>query len=223
MGMKLIFKTKPQKIGWLIRIYNFLLGNNRYKNKKSNYVHIGVSICRKNLFIFTGHNNSIQIADSCQLHKCIFSINGNNNEIIINNNCILSNTSVVTENDTNRISIGANSTLYGQTELAAMESTQISIGEDCMFSSDILLRTGDSHSIINTNQNRINRSQDIIIGNHVWIGTKVICLKGTIIGDNCIVGAGSLLNKPYNGNNRIIAGTPAKIIKKDINWLRERI
>lgn len=51
------------------------------------------------------------------------------------------------------------------------------------------------------------------IGNDVWIGGRVIILPGVHIGDGCIIGAGSVVTKdvePYT----IVAGNPAKIIKK---------
>ena len=53
-----------------------------------------------------------------------------------------------------------------------------------------------------------------MIGNKVWMAAKTTILKGTKIGDNCIVGIGSLTNKDYNCSNMIIAGSPAKPIKE---------
>lgn len=76
---------------------------------------------------------------------------------------------------------------------------------------------------IDLENNRINPSQDIKIGNHVWVGTKVTCLKNTEIADNCIIGATSTLCGKYLKPNCVIGGVPAKILKENVNWLRERI
>ncbi len=71
-----------------------------------------------------------------------------------------------------------------KTRLACIEGTSIEIGEDCMFSANIVFRTGDSHSIINSDGQRINASKSICIGNHVWIGNTVIVNKGVKVSDN---------------------------------------
>ena len=52
------------------------------------------------------------------------------------------------------------------------------------------------------------------IGNNVWIGSNVVILPGVAIGNNVIIGAGSIVTKSFKDNNLVIAGNPAKIIKK---------
>ena len=66
----------------------------------------------------------------------------------------------------------------------------------------------------------MNRSKGIIIGNHVWVGNRVHILKNTVIPDNTIVGTKSIVNKPFEDTNTVIAGIPAQIVKKNINWDR---
>lgn len=51
----------------------------------------------------------------------------------------------------------------------------------------------------------------IIIGNNVFIGEGCIILLDTIIGDNCIVGAGSVVRGRFPDNS-VIIGNPAKVI-----------
>ena len=43
-------------------------------------------------------------------------------------------------------------------------------------------------------------------------------MKGVNIEDNCVIGSSSLVNKSFKESNVIIAGVPAKIIKRDIEW-----
>lgn len=90
-----------------------------------------------------------------------------------------------------------------------------------MFSNEITFRTGDSHSIINNLGERINQSEDIRIGNHVWIGQKVIVLKGAEIGNDSITGTASLVTGKKFEDNVIIAGSPAKVIKQGVSWDHE--
>ena len=56
-------------------------------------------------------------------------------------------------------------------------------------------------------------SPKIRIGEGTWICANVIILPGAQIGKNCIVGAGSIVNKTF-GDNSLICGNPAKFIKK---------
>ena len=127
------------------------------------------------------------------------------------------------EDDKNEISVGQHSSLCGSTHLATIEGTKITIGKDCLFSGELHFRTGDSHSMLNLQGKRINASKDILIDDHVWIGTKVTCLKGVHVSENSIVAATTTLCKDYAMPNVVIAGVPGKIVKKDVNWCTERI
>lgn len=53
----------------------------------------------------------------------------------------------------------------------------------------------------------------VSIGNNVWIGDNVVILPGTVIGNGCVVGANAVVNGRFEDNS-IIAGVPAKVIKK---------
>lgn len=53
---------------------------------------------------------------------------------------------------------------------------------------------------------------EIKIGRNVFLGTGSIVLRDTIIGDNCIIGAGSVVKGKFP-DNCVIAGNPAKIVK----------
>lgn len=55
--------------------------------------------------------------------------------------------------------------------------------------------------------------KDTFIGNNVWIGAGSIILSGVKIGDGAIIAAGSVVNKDVLSNT-IVAGVPAKMIKK---------
>lgn len=166
----------------------------------------------------------LTIGKNTSLIGCRFYFKGKNNVIEIGNNVKLHNVTFWFEDDNNRIILGDRTTIEGECQLAACEGTNIVIGKDCMFSRDIYIRTTDSHSIIDLNNNRLNKAKNIIIGNHVWIGMQCLILKGANIPDNCIVGARSLISSGLKvKSNSIIAGQPANTIKESINWCRNRI
>jgi len=114
--------------------------------------------------------------------------------------------------------------ISGKTELAVMEGTKIEVGNDCLFSANITLRAGDSHSVVDSETGaRLNPSRDIIIGNHVWIGNTVIITKGTVIGDNSVIATGSVVSGKKYPANSAIGGNPAKLIKESISWRHQKI
>lgn len=48
------------------------------------------------------------------------------------------------------------------------------------------------------------KTTPIVIGNNVWIGANSIILRGTSIGNNCVVGAGCVLKGEYPDNSIIV-------------------
>lgn len=196
------------------------------KNKllvKGCQISIGVSFVNGLKIISTGKNNEVIIGDYVRIKDSTIIIHGNNNKILIMEHARLNQVEFCMEDSYNEISIGKSTNFCGKTHLAAIEGTKIIIGSDCLFSSDLHFRTGDSHSILNLQGERINVSQNIVIEDHVWIGTKVTCLKGVHVSKNSIVAATTTLCKIYNEENVIIGGVPGKIIKKDITWTHKRV
>lgn len=121
------------------------------------------------------------------------------------------------------LQIGKNFSCEGVTIFVNEPNLSINIGDNCMFSHSIYLRPCDAHTIFDKNSNIINRGKDIIIGNKVWIGQGVTLLKNTKVSDNSVVGLGSIVTKKFNESSVIIAGNPAKILKREITWSREPI
>ena len=169
-----------------------------------------------------GTNNTIFINRGARLKNCRIYINGNNCQITVGENCCLIDAEFYIEDDKSVIVIQRDTMICGKSQLAAIEGCSIVIGKQCLFSSNINLRTGDSHAIVDSNGIRINTSKNICIGDHVWIGNGVTILKGVTINENTIVGVGSIVSKPCSESNCIIAGNPATIIKTGINWKYER-
>ena len=93
------------------------------------------------------------------------------------------------------------------------------IGKRAQFGRELTIRTSDGHSIYNIGEKLpYNEPEDIIIGDDVWIAQRSTIIKGAQIPSNCVVGACSLVNKKFEEEGCIIAGNPAKVIKRNIRW-----
>ncbi len=64
--------------------------------------------------------------------------------------------------------------------------------------------------------------RNIRIGDQCYIGSAVRFAPGASIGDNTIVGIGSVVVQPFEQRDCFIAGQPAKIIKEDYDWKTKR-
>ena len=84
------------------------------------------------------------------------------------------------------------------------------IGKESYIASGAILFTHDFSRSIKVNT---------VIGERCFIGANSIIMPGVKIGDCVIVGSGAIVTKDIP-SNCIVAGNPAKIIRKDINTLK---
>ena len=114
------------------------------------------------------------------------------------------------------LSVGNNFAISGTTSIIC--SDNITIGNDVQFSWNTLVMDSDAHSIYDENGELINPAAPISIGNKVWIAANNTILKKSSIPDNCVIAGNSLVNRPITIPNQIIAGTPARPLKKISSW-----
>ncbi len=57
-------------------------------------------------------------------------------------------------------------------------------------------------------------AKPIEIGKKCWIGINCVIMPGVILGDGTVVGAGAIVTKSFPEGGQVIAGNPAKVIKK---------
>ena len=172
---------------------------------------------------FFGNNNELIIGENTVLENAKICFRGNHCRLVIGKSSALKSCEFYLEDEQVSIIIG-NQTTIEQAQISVTENNSIiEIGDDCMFANNIDIRNGDSHSIYNIEDKmRINFAKNIKIGNHIWLGNQVIILKGVSIGNQSIVAAGSIVTKSF-GENLLIGGNTAEIIKENITWERERI
>lgn len=134
---------------------------------------------------------------------------------------LYSRTIIVTRSPEAEIVIGDNVGISGATIYAR---SRIEIGENTCIGGNTKILDNDFHPIeVETRNKLLNDpnggesnlvpSKPIQIGKNCFIGCNSIILKGTILGDGCVVGAGAVVTGEFE-DNCVIAGNPARVIKK---------
>lgn len=120
-------------------------------------------------------------------------------------------TTILNDGSNSNICIGNNCRINGA-YIHAQDN--IRIGNNCVIAAGVNIIDSNGHETYSGNRT-IGRDipKKVSIGNNVWIGINAIVLKGTNIGDNSIVAAGSVVKGDFP-SNCIISGNPAKIVKK---------
>ena len=143
---------------------------------------------------------TISIGDNCTLHGAYFRFYENGGRIQLKD----------------RVFINASPRSW--VSFSVKNQSRISIGDDCLFSYTIDVSTTDWHGVFDDSGNVLNPEKDVSIGEHVWIGRKVIVCKGVSIPNDSIVGVGSVVTRSFDETNVVIAGNPAEIKKRGVNW-----
>lgn len=91
---------------------------------------------------------------------------------------------------------------------------KITIGKGCAIARDVIIRDHDAHYLCDGIH---DVAKEIYIGDHVWIGTRAIILKGVNIGNGAIVAAGAVVTKNVPAKC-LVAGVPAKVIRENVEW-----
>ena len=99
----------------------------------------------------------------------------------------------------------------------------LEIGDNVFIHRGTTIMTHDwaSWCFVNSHNEFYPAHRKIIIGNNVWMGMNVTILGGAIIGDNVIIGAGSIVTKPIPSNS-VAIGSPAKVVSSYEEYMKKR-
>lgn len=101
-----------------------------------------------------------------------------------------------------------------------LDSGRIVIGDHCLIGPGVHIYAGN-HPVnpkyrCITDKEYYQYTAPVTLGNNVWIGGKATICPGVTIGENAVVGAGSIVTKDVPANT-VVAGNPAKIIRDNVN------
>lgn len=88
---------------------------------------------------------------------------------------------------------------------------KVNIGDNCLITSGVKILSHDGASrMINIDD---FGNGEVVIGNNIFIGVNAIILKGVHIGDNSVIGSGTIVTKDVPPQS-LVVGNPGKIIRK---------
>lgn len=109
------------------------------------------------------------------------------------------------------VSVGKN--FYANYNLVLLDSEKITIGDNVMIGPNVSFYTVN-HPLHHSDRNTyIEQAKPITIEDNVWIGGNVVVLRGVTIGENSVIGAGSVVTKDIPKNS-LAFGNPCKVVRK---------
>lgn len=201
------------KVSFLSRLNNNISYKGRCKVKvrfskssKNNNFEIEEKVKGSIRIKVSGNNNSVKVGTGCNLNNLNLRIVGNNNTVLLGKSCSFGNNCSINMTDLTKEST---------------EGKSLIIGDNCMISYDVDMRNSDGHPIYSSDCKNIiiNHNGNIKIANNVWIGSRVTILKNSIIEENTIVGACSLVRGIVDANS-VYGGVPVRKVKSNVIWKR---
>lgn len=188
----------------------------RVVSGENNAIKFSGSIVKKSLVFINGTNNFIAV-DRAKVTESLITVTGDNNCVKIEKNVILNSGNIIIRGSNCTVVIDEGSMFGGIRIVNTGNNCNIFIGKYCLFSDNIEIWSSDTHHIYDKNNICINKEKSIFIKDRVWIGSRVVILKGVTIGADSVVGMASVVTKDINSNT-VNAGTPARCIKTDTHW-----
>lgn len=112
-----------------------------------------------------------------------------------------------------KVILGDDTAISGSVICAA---TSVEIGQRVLIGANCRIFDTDFHPLLpearRVHATRDARSKPIFIGDEVFIGAHCLILKGSILGDGCVVGAGSVVSGTFPARS-VIAGNPAVVVR----------
>lgn len=155
--------------------------------------------------------------------------------LVTNDNCIKINgrSTIIRMDNNSEMNVKGNFSIYYGGDIICFKNSKLNIGsgfcnsnvrircfnsiiigENVSISHDVTIMDSDMHTI---NYDGYKMTKPIIIGNNVWVGTRATILKGVTIGDGAIIAAAAVVTKDVPKNS-IVAGSPARVIKENVEW-----
>ncbi len=102
--------------------------------------------------------------------------------------------------------------VYANFNLTLVDDTHIYVGDYTMFGPNVVVATAGHPILPELRERAYQYNMPVHIGRNCWLGAGVIVLPGVTIGDNTVIGAGSVVTKDIP-SNVVAVGNPCRILR----------
>lgn len=103
--------------------------------------------------------------------------------------------------------------IYANYNLTLVDDTHIYVGDYTMFGPNVTLASAGHPILPELREKAYQYNAPVRIGKNCWLGAGVIVLPGVTIGDNVVVGAGSVVTKDLP-SNVVAVGNPCRVLRE---------
>lgn len=103
--------------------------------------------------------------------------------------------------------------IYTNFNLTLVDDTHIHVGDYCQIGPNVVLATAGHPILPELREKGYQYNAPVRIGRNCWLGAGVVVVPGVTIGDNVVVGAGSVVTRDLP-DNVIAVGNPCKILRE---------
>ena len=103
--------------------------------------------------------------------------------------------------------------IYANFNLTLVDDTHIYVGDYTMFGPNVTVATAGHPILPELREKMYQYNFPVHIGKNCWIGAGVVIVPGITIGDNVVIGAGSVVTKDLP-SNVVAVGNPCKVLRE---------
>jgi galactoside O-acetyltransferase len=93
-----------------------------------------------------------------------------------------------------------------------VDDGEIRIGDGCMFAPNVVIATTGHPILPELRRQKANYSVPTVIGSNVWIGANAVVMPGVTIGDDSVIGAGSVVTRDIPASV-VAVGNPCRVMR----------
>ena len=103
--------------------------------------------------------------------------------------------------------------IYANFNLTLVDDTHIYVGDATMFGPNVTIATAGHPILPELREQAYQYNMPVHIGKNCWLGAGVIVMPGVTIGDNTVIGAGSVVTKDIPANV-VAVGNPCRVMRE---------